>query len=367
MMHANKIAFVADVHLGNHKLFGGETKAGLNARFLAGLDVLGRAMAKAEEQGCDMFAVLGDLFDTHRPTPQMIAAVQQLFGVHGHKSMQIVLLAGNHDKSSEEPRDNALVALERVAEIVDDKPFLVHTDKANILFGPYRAGPAVPWVQEYAALLEKWHTPSVLATHVGLIDRRTPPWLQGAHDAIPFDLLGTGAHCMIVAGNWHEHADMGCSIQCGALVPTGFDNPSPGSGDPYGSLLIFDQSKFLKRIVVPGPRFHVRHFVELDGTPVSRLTGYLKIKADLSEMAVAQDLLQDMLDQHMIRGGLVEPCVEDEARVRKAGINAVLNSSSLDEALVAFLKKQQLPENVSMDQVAEVTRTYLKQGQKAAR
>lgn len=365
-----RLAAVADPHIGNHKLFGGETHGGLNWRCMMALKSLELAVDQAIIQECDAFVVLGDLFDSHRPSPPVIAAVQTIFskfetGLGRH----VFLIAGNHDKSSEDPGDNALAPLRPVATVIDSKPMMLDVSGSAVLLGPYRAEPATLWIREYLEMLDGSATKTLLATHVGLIDDHTPPWLRDAHDAVPASMFEKHH---VMAGNWHAFNSFGVSgCQCGALTPTGFDNPEgPSSGFVrYGSMLVWE-GRWLPRYVIDGPRFYVEHYVTeaaLRKTPLGKPTSkirYLKLRADVADVQEAQAVLDALKGEECIADGIVEPYVSDKERIRNAAVNAVLSSTTLDEALVAFLKKMPIPDGVSSSHVCELAREYIKKGQK---
>lgn len=368
-----RIAIVADVHCANHRTFGGPMVAGLNDRFRMCQRTLRGAIAAANNKQCTHFAVLGDLFDTVRPTPQMIGAVMRELG---NFQGEVILVAGNHDKASEEPGDNSLVPFQDTCVVVDDEPLLLSDSRGAILFAPYRTGPAVGWIAEYTSMLPT--NGGTLATHVGLITKDTPPWLRMASDAIPSEMFTELGAVGIIAGNWHAHMRLptGEDIQVGALVPTGFDNPTThplAVNDPYGSVLVWRSTNPTTRLVVDGPRFLMRDFITqkdllqyLHQTTAggTSCACFLKIKADLAQLADAALALDEAKARGLIRDGFVEPSAQDKQRVAQATSKAVLNSSSLDEAVLHYLQKQDLPDGVLIPRVAERVRHYLRSGAK---
>lgn len=94
------ISFIADTHIANHRRFAGESRACINVRCHTTLNSLEQAVESAR----GTLVVLGDIFDTVRPEPQVIAAVQlALWETH-----TTFLLLGNHDMVSTQPGDHAL-------------------------------------------------------------------------------------------------------------------------------------------------------------------------------------------------------------------------------------------------------------------
>src|SRR5882724_6254079 len=100
-----RIAFVADPHIANFPAHGGPAIAGINRRCQLTLDTLELAAAKANALDCECFVVLGDLYDTTRPLPQIETAVRKrLSKFDGF----VLLLMGNHDRNSGLAGDHAL-------------------------------------------------------------------------------------------------------------------------------------------------------------------------------------------------------------------------------------------------------------------
>ena len=65
------VAFVADVHLWNHRRCGGPVKAGINRRGAQTLNALHYAADLAAGMGAAALFVAGDLFDAVNPPPQL--------------------------------------------------------------------------------------------------------------------------------------------------------------------------------------------------------------------------------------------------------------------------------------------------------
>jgi hypothetical protein len=253
------VAVVADVHLGNHQLFGGSTVGGMNRRCRLGLDTFKRAVQEAQRHGAQTFIVAGDLYDTVLPPPQLLAATIDVFN---QMQESVYLVPGNHDAASSLEDDHALGPLGRAPGVyVVNRTMLA---EYTALCVPYAPGRATEWLDDG---IRKHCAPSwpsrTLITHVGVADANTHPELRKAHDAVEaswllFEMETHGLHRAVV-GNWHNHAVWTSPtsdttiIQAGALVPTGFDNP--GLTD-YGSLILLDpMSGAWKREVIPGPRF----------------------------------------------------------------------------------------------------------------
>lgn len=348
--------FIGDVHLGNHRRFAKPWRNGCNSRFQQTLAVLNEALQQAPRD--NMTAILGDLFDTVRPSPQMIREVQDVLRDH-----HVVIIAGNHDKASEDPRDNALAPLESsTCHVVDTEPELWTFRKRSVCFAPFRAEQAAHWIaadiHELELTLKRLSlsiNDCTYATHVGLIDSKTPPWLLHAVDAVTLDVFPRGLR--VVAGNWHHYKALTSRItQIGALVPTGFDNPSEiGKLKDYGMVLT---EGVMHPTQLAGPRFYKLYMEELRDASMRRTSGpdtvYLQVIAESAEMTEAHELLACMIAEKRVVGGEVVLDAAEKMAARNAAASAVRKSSSIDEAIHAYVGKLALPADtvVTKDAVA---------------
>ena len=262
-----RIGIIADVHIGNHQAHGGTTAAGLNARCLETLKVLNEAMRISKSCGCETIIVAGDLFDTAKPSPQIIAATQTAFQVDG-EDIPTHIIVGNHDRQSGLTGDHALGPL--VGQGVHELPSYIDGGDSTIALLPFQATPANEWVPKIVGTLADRTYVSAIVLHAGIYTQKdidNSPWdVTAGHDVIALETLRAlqKKHNVrhIFAGNWHARRNHYEGVwQIGALVPTGWDNPSnTDPGDPYGSLLIYDNEAqagqyAVETIVIPGPRF----------------------------------------------------------------------------------------------------------------
>lgn len=282
-----KVAWVADVHLGNHRRMGGPVVGSLNRRCRQILNVLHEAVVVAIDEGCEHFVVAGDLFDYARPEAPLIAAVQAELRCLLTQGCHPWLLLGNHEYISNKKGDNALAPLSGLANIVEHPQILALKERGTgttfeVAFLPHVAGGA-----SFSEVLELMHGSmthyTVLCMHAGIADSKTPPWLRDSGDSVPVrDLVGSP---LTVAGNWHDAREWCMSsqaaaaahstiIQLGALVPTGWDNPGL---ERYGRVLISTHHNQKPAVTVdekwlPGPRFvTVRSREEWAALPTSPL------------------------------------------------------------------------------------------------
>src|SRR5262249_42718929 len=142
----------------------------------------------AKEEACGSLVVLGDLFDTTKPLPQIMSEIQKVL------SCRTIILEGNHDQVSAAPGDHALGPLSPVAEIVDEPrvfPF-GESGHCQLVAIPFQPGDARNWLAKRVSetlCRQPLAEHRTLAIHLGIIDEKTPPYLKGAYDAIPVDLL----------------------------------------------------------------------------------------------------------------------------------------------------------------------------------
>ena len=286
----SKIALLADLHIANHKAFGGPIVAGTNTRARLALRCLQLAVQKAQEHGCTAMYLAGDIFDTVKPEPQLIRAVQELLDV----PMHIGVLMGNHDQVSTQAGDHSLGPLDPVADVVST-PRVFDEDGTQVVCVPFEPGPASGWlparVRECAP-----DRGAVLVTHVGISTPTDPEFLRTAHDQVPAPLLGKIAaeHRLttIAAGNWHTHRvfqlptpDFAQAVQIGTLCPTGWDNPGL---EAYGTMPILVDGVFKPTnvITIPGPRF-INANLETKFSPgLSQLQVFVRFKVEIGRAHV---------------------------------------------------------------------------------
>jgi hypothetical protein len=223
--------------------------------------------------------------------------------------------------------------------------------------------------------------PTVLATHVGLIDDETPPWLRNAHDAIEVErvqeLMGEHNIAFTVAGNWHQHRAWSFTpahpvVQIGALCPTGFDNPG---FDGYGSVIIWDDGRDRggemgwQRIEVPGPRFVIvqgddaveqyRAAAERAGAGMHTLYVRWKVASEKADAALRQ-MKHDLKSPACMVGGFdTHPVGDGREEAREAAAAARASYGGWEEALRVYVEKMALDVSIDREQVFKLARSYL--------
>ena len=351
-----RIAFVGDVHVANHKKFGGLTSKGINERCENVLYALSSAAALARTQEAETLVILGDLFDTPRPSPQIVKRVQEIV-----ETIPTVILAGNHDQCSDEPGDNALAPLYPVAEVID-APDVVPVGNVDLLMVPYLSGDYTQKLgDETASLVRQERTRNnekrkrILCFHAGIVGDKTPFFLKESSASITKDNLFTLSEkhrvCVSFAGHWHtaetwqydtsEHRSL--AVQAGALAPTGFGD----QGVNYGNMYVFDSSKDeLEYHTVPGPRF-LDVTLDQDITCISqgREDGlkdcklYIRISVDETEISLGETIIKAGVDANAIEDGELSISAEETKKACEKAAKATQSSETLEGALTEYTKQ----------------------------
>lgn len=377
-MMFDTIAFIADVHVGNHALFGGPIKCGINSRCQYVLDAL-TAAAKISEELDALLYVCGDLLDSAKPLPQIIRAVQEAL-----PSTRAAILMGNHEAVSTDSGDNALAPLIPVATVID-KP-TVRFDLANgheLWSVPSHPGPVSQWFPGTLETLEVGSRRGpvrglpaprtrILAIHLGIFDEDTSEHMRRANDAIGVDALRKlcAKHeiKVVFAGNWHKlqawGLDGGVGIyQCGALVPTGFNNLGLAQ---YGHVLIYDtKTKLVRRQTVPGPRFmkvhsvdelHVCQAIE----PDTRL--FVCGEASGEELDHLRDALEAAKESGRIYRVMTQMSRAGRARIADKVATSTREAATVTAAVASWCRAaaSAMPAGVEVADVAEAIAQYLR-------
>jgi DNA repair exonuclease SbcCD nuclease subunit len=254
-----KLIFVADVHLANHRQFGGEVVGGVNDRARRISRALAATRHLTEALRCDDVVVCGDLFDASHPSPQLVALFHHALVP---RATHPVVIVGNHDMASADDGDHALVSIgaSGVARVCTS----LSSYGGSLLAIAYQPGDARVWVREAITRFAGRDPCDVVATHVGVYDDDDPPppFLSEARDAIPLSLARwvmreVGAR-VFVAGNWHDHkvwrVEEGLVVIPGSLCPVGF-----GEDRGFHGAVVYDSDaepgSELEAIEIPGPRF----------------------------------------------------------------------------------------------------------------
>ena len=355
------LSVIADIHLANHPRFGGVVRGGINDRAARILTAL-QAAVDATPPGS--LWVLGDLFDVAKPEPALIAAAQVVLS--SRTDVEVHLIPGNHDQTSESPGNHAMAPLRPVAHVYE-KPTYVSLGGLGVLAVPF-AAPMLPALDETLAvhgtvgMLGK--EPWLLLGHWGIAGALVPAYMAEGKDVVPLSrLLDLAVEypklAGVAAGNWHTrwtgplHAGRKCpALQVGALVPTGWDNPGVRG---YGTLATWDKGEW--RITeIPGPRF----VVSTDDAREARAKGcapYLRQRVPAAEVAE----VRSAAEAAGWAGCSVE--VADDVDVQVAARLAAASARSaetLTEALAEYVGALVLPAGVDKAEVVRLALGYLR-------
>ncbi len=341
-----RTACVADCHVGNHAIHGGPTEAGLNRRCRLVLDTLRRAVVRADTLGCERFVVAGDLFDTVRPTPQMVSATIEalLVAQRRSSSMEIVVLLGNHDQVSTADGDNAIAVLRHAGIQVIESTEV----RDEICYIPFQPGDARVWVPE---ALKAAKGCKVVITHVGIADDKTPAFLLDAKDALPLSLvlasLPEGVRAF-AAGNWHgnrnwkETNPSRMVVQIGALCPADYGDDQVATG----SLLLLNAQGVESMDRIPGPRFYSWVGYDPEGGELSRAASqwsHVRVTCAPEHMAARR---QQLLELQATDPRLIDFDVRPDASAKEAVREASKRAAAvvgLEPALQGYLGRLPLP------------------------
>jgi len=368
-----RLAFCADIHIGNHKRFGGPTVAGMNTRCGQALGAFAAALRLAQSEKCEWFVVCGDLFDTSKPEPQLLAAVLDILRSNtdsgAYHSTHVIILLGNHDMHSTTPGDHALGCLTDHALVIT-APTVVSIDpETDLLCVPFRPGePAKDWLPDTVARMIAENTEQaagdataskrLLAVHMGIADADTPTWLANAPDSIVVDdlarIMDTHGIAAAMAGNWHD----GCTwaeepeiFQLGALVPTGWDNPGLAG---YGGVLIYNTRDLTwHKHEVPGPRFlKLKAHEPLPSDPRPQPAMYVRVEVPHEHVPAHEAVLRDMVEKKKIAAYDIDIDHTAATAMAKTAAHVARSAETFTEALDAFLRTMPIPEKIERVAVA---------------
>jgi hypothetical protein len=262
---------IADAHCGNFSAWGGVTEAdGLNTRGRLTVETLRRAKVTACKDGLELF-IAGDLFQSRRPEPAIVAAVQRVLDREPGEYNPAVIVPGNHDMldASAEGGNTACEPLWGVANIVRGPTWF-----GTVFMVPFDS--RVPMAQHLTEVLvrevEKLNNatlhgklpPRSLVTHVGVWDdaeAKESKWLRRAKDGMNcnllFDAMEAAGIRLAFVGNYHNHrvwtrGEMQI-VQVGTLCPASFSD----EGLIDRGLMVVSDGVTWQKVEIPGPRFVV--------------------------------------------------------------------------------------------------------------
>lgn len=360
-----KYALVADVHVANFRKFGGPVVGGVNKRGREVLKSLESAFTFAKNAGCDRFVVLGDLFHSSHPSPQLITKVAEILapkpGLRVVESMQTMMMVGNHDQVSLAVNDHALAPFSFMGVKVIEETTVF--DDGDLAIIPFRPGHATDWLEEEVA---KCRGSSLLGLHLGIYDDTTAPYLQKCADAVSVTWLRELCEEYdigdVVAGNWHAgrkwESDVRSIVIPGALSPTGFADLGRKH---IGRMVIWDEGN-IEIQIVPGIRFIKCTFEEFKSRDTGRSgTYYFKVMLQPDQLDEAKELAteQKVLDrcEFAVDTGEAKEALEEAAEKARS-------TESIDEAIAGYIDQLDVPEPGTVAGVKKRINSYRKKATK---
>ena len=342
-----KIDLIADVHIGNHRIFGGGYQHAVNRRCRLVLDTL----ARVYDGDADQVVIAGDLFHSDTPTPQILAEVQDIV-----KKIPTVMMVGNHDVRTMTPGDHALAPLAPVARVID-----VTTVVGDLVLVPFQTGDPLEWLPVELARQDVQGKSAIL--HMGVSDASTPEYLRisgGCINVRDLDRIASAAGlARVFCGDWHKHREWeptpaepveGVATpesrstyieQIGALSPTGFDNPGFVG---YGNVTRLDTESVIAHREIPGPRF-LRYQARADFSrrrwDIAATAGHTVFVSALlppADVYLATSDLEFSRGCSEIGGFKVLPSVDTALERVKKTTEAAMSASSFEDAIVAYVK-----------------------------
>ena len=359
----SRVGLSADFHCANHRVLGGPVVAGVNLRCRLIGETARRAFQIAADDGCDYFAILGDIFDNGKPSPEVIGVMADAIAA---SPIPVYVIPGNHDCSSDEVGNHALAALRKVANCrVVDEPTLIGT----VLFAPFSPRPPVEY---FSDIIQRFPATEYVLGHVGIIGDSTPIFLTGGRNTISVEQIFEikKRHPTLrgwVAGDFHKHERFARGvndgldiIQAGALCQANFGDPQE-----VGRLCILDKTGYgyidVLPVAVSGPRFVTmsphpfNDFIALGrGEGLDDCDVFISVScADEKEQRRVADLLEGLTEAGEIRGWKIE--LVPSTKAASEVVEAVRGAVQVEEALGEWAAAQPVPEAVKQraTQIAE--------------
>ena len=209
---------IGDYHLHNFQQWGRQKVDGINYRAAMSLASLKITLDRHTNTNAlpKTFIFAGDVFDTSKPEPSLIAALMDLLGSFDRS--QFYLMTGNHDVGSSGPNDHSLAPFKHGPKNIRvvDTPMILPEDPSILMH---------PWL--IAGNLRQ-----------SILDKCTPyTKVVIAHGFVqnqPFaisdntDLTGDFGGIRIISGHQHTRTTLQKKLCIGAFCPVAFGDDSGG-------------------------------------------------------------------------------------------------------------------------------------------
>lgn len=350
------------------------------------VDSIGYAATLAGEADCDDLIIAGDLFDTAKPTPQMVGAVVRALAV---RAGDTALLVGNHDLHSTAAYDHAMGSLWEFAEdenaesiyTVSQPAIMSNGSRYSIIMIPFRPGDAREWLRP--AIAEAHGTGpmnkgederTALVIHLGIYSDDYTAFVGGdkSRDAVPVGLLSDLMEEFEIdacfAGNWHARKEFKSKtgkpiIQLGALCPTGWGNKGLRG---FGMYFWDTETNAVEFREVAGPRF-----VDLPYGREGQLEMIEKLKAEPKANRLfvrgrvdTREEMLDLADRVKAIGATCDISVDQTVAKANAKSAAVVarSATTRTKALESYVGTMDLNEDIERGEILERCTSYLTSG-----
>jgi DNA repair exonuclease SbcCD nuclease subunit len=212
---------LGDLHVWNHKAFGGPVVGGLNRRCRDILQSVYQIVEYAKlHYGVTHVVQLGDFFDGPKPSPQILNASLDMIAA---TKIEWHIIAGNHDIASYDA-PSALAPMNHAGNVhTYDTAQFTSINGQRWLIVPYSGPDAAEALKVLATVPDYTHT--YFAVHYGLVNEKPRT------DCITPDQLAvlTYGNRKELRGYFgHEHdsraALQGVAVSCGSLLPLNFSD-----------------------------------------------------------------------------------------------------------------------------------------------
>lgn len=209
---------IGDYHLHNFQQWGRQKVDGINYRAamsLASLKITLDRQTNTNEMS-RTFIFAGDVFDTSKPEPALIAALMDLLGSFDRS--QFYLMTGNHDVGSSGPNDHSLAPFKYGPKNIHvvDKPMVLPEDQSILMHPWLIAGNLRQSILDHC-------TPSTktVIAH-GFV--QSQPFAISDHT----DLTGDFGELRIISGHQHTRYVGPKKLCIGAFCPVAFGDDGGG-------------------------------------------------------------------------------------------------------------------------------------------
>lgn len=275
---------LGDLHVWNHKAFGGPVVGGLNRRCRDILQSVYQIVEYAKlHYGVTHVVQLGDFFDGPKPSPQILNAALDMIAA---TKVEWHIIAGNHDIASYDA-PSALAPMNHAGNVrIYDKAQFATINGRQWLMVPYSGPDALEALKVLETIPD--YVSMLVAVHYGLVDSKPRA-----------DCISVNQVRQITEGNrkpvrmyfGHEHdseaSSPGLANSCGSLLPLNFS-------DIDKPLRVFATHNYLLIPPALTPKF-----IDLRGLPTPILSNLDKFVVWMAEQKYLSDFgVYARIEQH---------------------------------------------------------------------